>query len=189
MPGSLIIISGPSGVGKTTICKQLVRRLDAFLSVSATTRPQRDNEVHGQDYYFISLAEFEARLGAGEYLEHAKVYGGQYYGTPAGPVHEALEAGKDVILEIDIEGTLQVARRYPDVVSIYILAPTAAEQQGRLVGRAKDSQEAIVERLSKADGEIRYAYDCGVYRHFLVNRTVDETVDQIVNIVREKVGT
>ncbi len=186
MPGVLVIISGPSGVGKTTICKQLVHRLDAFLSVSATTRPRRDNEVDGQDYHFITPAEFDRRLAAGEFLEHAKIYGGQNYGTPAGPVREALEAGRVVILEIDIEGTLQVARRYPDAIGIYILAPTAEDQQGRLVGRQKDSPEAIRERLSKADGEIRYAYDCRVYRHFLVNRTVEDTVDQIVGIVREK---
>src|SRR5438477_6893826 len=127
MPGVLVIISGPSGVGKTTICKQLMRRLDACLSVSATTRPRRDNEVHADDYYFITLEEFERRLAAGEFLEHAKVYGGQYYGTPGGPVHENLEAGRVVILEIDIEGTLQVMRRYPDAVSIYILAPTAED--------------------------------------------------------------
>jgi guanylate kinase len=163
-----------------------MRRLDAFLSVSATTRPQRDNEVDAQDYYFIPLAEFERRLAAGEFLEHAKVYGGQYYGTPGGPVHQALEAGQAVILEIDIEGTIQAVSRYPDAVSIYVLAPTADDLQGRLRGRNKDSAEAIRERLSKADGEIRYAYDCGVYRHFLVNRTVEDTVDQIVQIVREK---
>ena len=93
MPGVIIIVSGPSGVGKTTICKALARKLDAFLSVSATTRPQRDNEVHGDDYYFIPLQEFERRLTSGELLEHAKVYGGQYYGTPSGPVQEALAAG------------------------------------------------------------------------------------------------
>ena len=186
MPGVLVIVSGPSGVGKTTICKQLMRRLDAFLSVSATTRPRRDNEVHGEDYYFIALDEFERRLAAGDFLEHAKVYGGQYYGTPGGPVHENLEAGKVVILEIDIEGTLQVMRRYPDAVSIYILAPTAEDLQGRLIGRQKDSADAIRERLSKADGEIRYAYDCKVYKHFLVNRTVEQTVEQIVQIVGDK---
>ena len=101
----------------------------------ATTRPRRDNEVDGQDYHFITPAEFDRRLAAGEFLEHAKIYGGQNYGTPAGPVSEALETGRVVILEIDIEGTLQVARRYPDAIGIYILAPTAEEQQGRLVMR------------------------------------------------------
>ncbi len=163
MAGVLLIISGPSGVGKTTICKRLVDRLDAFLSVSCTTRPRRDNEVDGQDYHFISREAFEARLERGEFLEYACVYGGQYYGTPSLPVTDALQGGRVVILEIDIEGTLQVSKRIPDALGIYVLAPTAGEQADRLVGRRKDSEEAIRERLSKADGEIRYAMECGLW--------------------------
>ncbi len=186
MSGILLIVSGPSGVGKTTICKRLVKRLDAFLSVSRTTRRRRDDEVDGEDYYFISTEAFERQLEAGEILEYARVYGGQYYGTPAQPVLDALAAGRVVILEIEIDGTIQVMRRFPDAVSIYILAPSPADQEGRLVGREKDSADAIQERLSKADGEIRYAYDSGAYRHFLVNDTVEETVDKIARIVREK---
>jgi guanylate kinase len=186
MNGNLVIISGPSGVGKTTICKHLVERLGAFLSVSTTTRPRRDNEIEGQDYHFVARPEFERLLEQNAFLEYAQVYGGQYYGTPAEPVVQALGAGRVVILEIEIEGTIQVMRRFPDAVSIYVLAPTPTELQGRLVGRQKDSAEAIRERLSKADGEIRYAYDSGVYRHFIVNQTVQDTVDAIVQIVREK---
>ncbi len=183
--GTLLIISGPSGVGKTTICSHLVSRLKAILSVSCTTRPRRDNEVDGRDYHFITREEFERRLERGAFLEYAQIYGGQYYGTPAEPVRRALAEGRVVILEIDIEGTIQVMRRYPDATSIYILPPTPADLQGRLVGRRKDSPEAIQERLSKADGEIRYAYDSGAYRHFLVNDTVEETVEAIVRTVRE----
>ena len=186
MSGTLLIISGPSGVGKTTICKHLVERLEAVLSVSTTTRPRRDNEIEGQDYHFVTRPEFERLLEQGAFLEYAQVYGGQYYGTPAEPVVQALGAGRVVILEIEIEGTIQVMRRFPDAVGIYVLAPTPTELQGRLVGRQKDSAEAIRERLSKADGEIRYAYDSGVYRHFIVNQTVQDTVDAIVRIVREK---
>src|SRR5690606_6505313 len=115
MAGILLSISGPSGVGKTTICKRLVERLDAFLSVSATTRPRRDNEVDGRDYHFISREEFERRIQRGEFLEYAHVYAGNCYGTPAGPVLEALAAGRVVILEIEIEGTLQVKRRFPEL--------------------------------------------------------------------------
>jgi len=184
--GILLIISGPSGVGKTTICKRLVDRLGAFLSVSATTRPRRENEVDGRDYRFLSVGEFERELERGALLEYARVYGGHYYGTPAEPVFEALEAGRVVILEIEIDGTIQVMRRIPEALSIYILAPTPGQQQERLVGREKDSAEAIEERLSKADGEIGYAHDCGAYRHFLVNETIEKTVDEIVRIVREK---
>jgi guanylate kinase len=184
--GILVIISGPSGVGKTTICRELVRQLDAFLSVSVTTRPRRDNEVDGADYRFVSREEFKRMLEQGALLEYARVYGGQHYGTPAEPVRQSLDAGRVVILEIEIEGTAQVMKRYPDAVSIYILPPTPAELQGRLFGRNKDSPDAIRERLSKADGEIRYAYDCGIYRHFLVNETIEQTVGAIIRIVREK---
>jgi guanylate kinase len=185
MAGTLLIISGPSGVGKTTVCQELVKRLDAFLSVSATTRPRRENEVDGVDYHFLSTEEFERRLERDEFLEHAKVYGGRYYGTPAGPVEEALAAGRVVILEIEIDGTIQVVRRFPEAVAIYILAPSPEDQKGRLVGRQKDSKEAISERLGKADGEIRWAYDCGAYRYFLVNDTVEGTVNEIIRLVRE----
>jgi guanylate kinase len=188
MSGTLVIVSGPSGVGKTTICKRLVEELNAYLSVSCTTRPRRDNEVDGQDYRFISRQEFERQLERGAFLEYAEVYGGQCYGTPAEPVWRALGEGRVVILEIDIEGTIQAVRRYPDAISVYILPPTPGDLQGRLVGRQKDSAEAIRERLGKADGEIRYAYDCGAYRHFLVNDTVEETVEAIVEIVKEKRG-
>lgn len=186
MASVLLIISGPSGVGKTTICKRLTDRLGAFLSVSATTRRQRDNEIHGKDYFFLSVDEFETRLAEDRYLEHAKVYGGNYYGTPSEPVQEALAAGRVVILEIEIEGTIQVKRRFPQAVGIYILAPTPGDQAHRLVGRQKDTPEAIAERLSKADGEIRYAQDCGAYDFFLINHDVGETVETIVKIVQEK---
>ena len=183
MAGVLIIISGPSGVGKTTVCDELARRLDAFLSVSCTTRPRRENEVDGQDYWFISREEFERRLQHGGFLEWARVYGGHDYGTPAEPVRQALAAGRVVILEIEIEGTLQVRRQFPEAIAVYMLAPSSTDQRDRIVGRRKDSSEAIRERLSKADGEIGYARDCGAYRHFIVNEAVEATVDEIVRIV------
>jgi guanylate kinase len=185
-PGTLVIVSGPSGVGKSTLCRRLVERLDAFLSVSATTRPRREGEVDGQHYHFITPEVFERRIAEGGFLEYARVYGGRYYGTPTEPVLEVLRAGRVAILEIEIEGTLQVVRRFPDAITLYILAPTAEDQQRRLEGRREDSAEAIRERLSKADGEIGYAHECGAYRHFLVNEEVEETVDEIVRIVREK---
>lgn len=185
MTGVLLIISGPSGVGKTTICHRLEDRLDAFLSISVTTRPKRDNEVDGQDYRFISHDAFEKLVQQDELLEYARIYGGYSYGTPAGPVHEALENGRVVILEIDIDGAEQVVRKHPDALTVFILAPTPEDQKGRLVGRKSDSAEAVAERLSKADGEIRRAHDSGLYRHFIVNVDLDETVDQIVKLVQE----
>jgi len=179
-------VSGPSGVGKSTICQRLIERLDAFLSVSATTRSPRQDEIDGRNYHFLSVEEFERRLEREGFLEYARVYGGHYYGTPARPVNQALQAGKVVILEIEIEGTIQVVRRFADAITIYILAPTPAEQKNRIVTRRQDSAEAIEERLKQADGEVRYAKDSGVYGYFLINETVQETVDKIVQIIREK---
>ena len=184
--GVVLIVSGPSGVGKTTVCKLLAERLGAFLSVSMTTRQRREGEIDGQEYTFVSTAQFEALLDKKGLLEYAKVYGGKYYGTPAEPVLKALALKKPVILEIEIEGTRQVLERFPDAITVYLLAPTPADQQMRLVGRQQDSTDAIGERLSKADGEIRYANECGAYRHFIINERVEETVDALEQLVREK---
>jgi len=183
--GVLLIVSGPSGVGKTTVCKRLVERMDALLSVSMTTRPRRPSEVDGQAYHFVSRQEFQERLASGQVLEYAEVYGGHLYGTPAEPVLEALDAGRLVILEIEINGAIQVKRRIPEAIGVYMLAPSPDDQKNRLVGRHQDSATAMAERLSKADGEIRYAQDCGAYDHFVVNEDIDETVEALARIVAQ----
>ncbi|HOW74009.1 MAG TPA: guanylate kinase [Phycisphaerae bacterium] len=186
MGGILVCVSGPSGVGKTTVCKRLAQRLDALLSVSITTRPRRSHEVDGRDYWFISRKEFERRLEQGAVIEHAQVYGGHYYGTPAEPVIEALAAGRVVILEIEINGTIQVKRRFPDMVGVYLTAPTTEEQRSRLVGRAADSPAAVAERLSKAEQEMGQARACRAYQYFVVNQDVEKTVLELERIVQEK---
>jgi guanylate kinase len=141
--------------------------------------------VDGQAYCFVSRSEFQERLDRGMVLEHAEVYGGHLYGTPAEPVLKALDAGRLVILEIEINGAIQVKRRIPEAIGVYMLAPSSEDQKNRLVGRHQDSATATAERLNKADGEIRYAQDCGAYDHFVANEDVDGTVETLVRIVAQ----
>jgi len=180
--GCLVVISGPSGVGKTTICRRLVERLGAVLSISATTRPRGKDELDGRNYWFLTREQFEAKIQAGEFLEYAE-YLGHLYGTPAKPVDDALRAGKIVVLEIEVQGGVQVARRFPDAVMIYVLPTDPAVLVDRIQGRGRDREEVIEQRLAHADGEIRFARDSGVYSYFVVNDVLDETVEQIVEII------
>jgi guanylate kinase len=184
--GIVVVVSGPSGVGKSTLCQALVERLDGFLSVSATTRAKRALEQEGREYHFISADEFDRRVAAGEFLETAEVYGGHRYGTPAGPVREALEAGRAALLEIEIHGAIQVRKAYPDMLGIYVLAPGPQQQQERITGRKQDSAEAIRERLSKADGEIAFAQESGCYQHFVINDVFEETIDRMEQLIRQE---
>jgi len=181
--GKLVVISGPSGVGKSTICARLAERLGAKVSVSATTRPKGNGELDGEDYYFLSREAFERKLAAGEFLEHAE-YLGHLYGTPAEPVRQALEQGQDVLLEIEVQGGVQVAGRHPDAVMVYVLPTDPKALVDRIQGRGRDKQEVIDDRLANADGEIRFARESGVYGHFVVNDVLDETVSEIAGLVR-----
>ena len=149
--GKLFILSGPSGAGKGTICKELLAqtsRDDVQLSVSMTTRNPRNGETEGASYYFVSKEEFLRKIEAGGLLEHAEVYG-NYYGTPKQPVIEKLAAGIDVILEIDMQGALKVKENYPDGVFIFILPPSMSELRKRLTGRGTETAEAIEMRLGE----------------------------------------
>ena len=182
--GKVVIVSGPSGVGKSTICKELVRRLkDVYLSISVTTRPKSDAEVDGEEYWFISDEEFQQRISNGLLLEYAEVFGNMY-GTPKDKVDEALAAGKTVILEIDVQGGKQAKMVYPDAVRIFILPPTHKELAERISHRARDSSEAVEERLEGADAEIAAAWQ--YYDNMVINEDLQQAVKECVQIIKSQ---
>ena len=180
MRGTLLIFSGPSGVGKGTVVKELRRRSDRVrLSVSATTRAPRPEDVEGVTYYFKTMEEFEAMIDRDEFLEYA-VYTGNCYGTPAGPVDEMLDAGCDVVLEIEVQGALQVMERRPDAVSVFVAAPSFAELERRLKGRGDTSGKDLEHRLQTARIEYTLAPK---YDYIVVNDRVEDCADEIMAIL------
>lgn len=177
--GKLIVISGPSGVGKGTVIKELMARCDSLrFSVSATTREMRPGEVDGVNYYFISRERFEQMIAEDALLEHA-VYVGNYYGTPEAKVNEQLAAGFDVLLEIEVQGALQVKKRRPDACLIFITAPSFAELSRRLRGRGDTAEDKVLARLETAKWECSLAKD---YDYIVVNDTVDAVTQRILTI-------
>jgi len=182
--GTVVVISGPSGTGKSTICHRLCEELGGEFSVSVTTRPPRPNESAARDYHYVSREEFERQRDDGELLEWAEVYG-HYYGTPSAAVTRAVAEGRTIILEIDIRGCIQVRKRIANAVAFFILPPSPQEQKDRLVGRNTDAPDSVAERLSKADGEIRYANESGCYNEFIVNDVLDETIARIAAEIRK----
>lgn len=177
--GKLFIISGPSGAGKGTICKRLIEDTRVQLSVSMTTRGPRPGEVDGVSYYFTTREAFQEEIEKGGFLEHAEVYG-NYYGTPKARVIEKLEAGTDVVLEIDIQGALNVKSAYPDGIFIFILPPSMAELRKRITGRGSETEEAINLRLSQTLKEVSYI---DKYDYCVVNGELEEAVARVKSIV------
>ena len=185
--GLLLIVSSPSGAGKTTLTRLLLAEdREIRLSVSVTTRPKRPSEVEGVHYHFIDASTFETMRDRGELLESAKVHG-NYYGTPAAAAESALAEGRDVLFDIDWQGTQQIYRKKrPDIVSVFVLPPSATELQSRLERRAEDSAETIAHRLQNARIEIGHWTE---YDYVLVNRDLDETfraLKAILGIERRK---
>ena len=179
--GRVVILSGPSGAGKSTICKEIVKRLDyVYLSVSVTTRPKGEMEVDGQDYWFVSEEEFQERIEKGLLLEHAEVFG-HFYGTPKDKVDEALQAGKVVILEIDVKGAKIAKTVYPDAVMIFILAPSEKDLAKRLNHRGREAGEVAEERLNGASVEIAAAWQ--YYEHMVINEDLQQAVNECVQII------
>lgn len=185
-PGLLVVISGPSGVGKTTIVKTVKERLNAVFSVSATTRPKTAQETAGEDYLFLSREAFDAMRDRGEFLEHAVVFGRDSYGTPRRPVEQALAEGKLVILEIDVQGGIQVRRSMPDALLIFIMPPDEEVLLRRLRGRGRDDEPAIQRRYAEAKSEIEKATSSGVYDEFVINDDLDQAIDRTCAIIRRR---
>ncbi len=184
--GLLLIISGPSGVGKTTITRGVERSIPgAVFSVSATTRAKTPVDVEGVDYHFVSDEEFERMKSAGEFLESAGIYG-KKYGTPRGPVDEQLRRGRLVILEIDVQGAVQVKAKMPDAFGLYILPPSDEELLRRLQDRKREDAAKIRQRFNAAKEEIAAAKASGVYDVFLVNDNLESTIREAVGRVADE---
>ena len=184
--GKIVIISGPSGVGKSTICKEVVKRLDnVCLSISVTTRPMAEAEVDGQDYWFLSQQQFRKRINEGSLLEYAEVFG-HLYGTPKDKVEVALGAGKTIILEIDVQGAREVKSVYPDAVMVFIFPPTEKELAQRIKNRGREGMEAVEERLEGADTEFAAAWQ--YYEHMVVNDDLEQAVKEVIQIIKQNSG-
>ena len=178
--GLLIVISGASGTGKGTVCKELLaRERGVAFSVSATSRAPREGEQDGREYYFRTRAEFEAMIAEGAFLEYADVYG-NYYGTPLAPIEARRSAGEDILLEIDTQGALKVMERCPDGTFIFLLPPSLEELRRRITGRGTESEESLARRLAAARDEIRLGRR---YRYAVLNDTVEDATARIQTIL------
>lgn len=179
--GLMLVLSSPSGAGKSTIAKEILARDNNIaMSVSMTTRPKRPGEVAGRDYHFVDKADFNLMVNRREFLEYAKVFD-NYYGTPSEPVLEALAAGRDVLFDIDWQGTQQIAEQArDDLVSVFILPPSTAELERRLKKRAQDSLEVVARRMSKASDEMSHYAE---YDYVLVNHDIEQSVARAMAIL------
>ena len=185
--GKLIVITGPSGAGKSSIVRDVLGRTGAAYSVSMTTRAPRPGEVDGRDYRFVSREAFEREVAAGQMLESAEVFGA-LYGTPAGPVRDALGAGRAVILELDVQGGLQVAEQAPDATFVLIVPPSDAELERRLRGRGTEDEDTVQRRLAKARAEMATARRSGVYNHEVVNDELERAVQEMCRLIRREMA-
>lgn len=180
--GNLIVISGPSGVGKGTIGARLLEKHDDLcFSVSATTREMREGEQEGVNYYYKTVEEFQAMIDNNEFLEYMQVFGKNYYGTPRRFVEEKLASGISVLLDIDVQGAMVVKKNYPEAVMIFIAPPTLAELHRRLVGRGTDSEEAVERRFAQAKTELAMV---GEYDFVVVNDDLELAVEDVECILR-----
>lgn len=181
--GAFIVISGPSGVGKNTIADILIDKGYGIYSVSVTTRGIREGEKEGRDYFFVSKEEFDKNIEEGNFLEYAQ-YGDNYYGTLKSYVFDNIDNGTNVIAVVDIQGGVNIEKIFPEAVLIFIMPPSFEELEKRLRGRGTDSEEAILKRLDIAKKEMEFSSH---YDYVVINNTVDECINEIVNIIDKEV--
>ena len=174
-----MVISGPSGSGKGTVLKRLDGNGDFARSISFTTRKKRDYETENEDYFFCSEEEFHDKVHNGEFLEYA-TFVGNYYGTPCSYVESEIEKGKTVVLEIDVNGAIQIKEKFPECVLVFLIPPTFAELRRRLINRSTEPMLTVEERLNRAKEEIKLIYK---YDYLVINDDIDEAIRQIINIV------
>ena len=179
--GLLIVVSGPSGAGKGTICNKLINEMDNIkLSISMTSRPPRGKEVNGKEYYFVTKEEFEEKIKNDQFLDYAVVHHNNYYGTPKANIEEDLSKGKNVLLEIDIQGALKVKEKVQEAIFIFIMPPSMKVLKERLTNRNTESEDKVFERFKTAYKEIN---DYKKYNYVVVNDEIETAVDKVKSII------
>ena len=183
--GRIIVLSGPSGVGKTTVCERLLSaRADVRYSISATSRPKRPVETDGREYIFISIEEFKRWISQRLFVEYAEVYG-NFYGTPKKSLEEGLSTGYNILMDVDVQGARELMNLYPDGIFIYTMPPDITELERRLKKRDTDHDEVIRNRVAKARQELEYKDD---YKYSIENRDLETTVARILSIIEREIG-
>ncbi len=186
--GKLFVFCGPSGSGKGTVEKGFLHEpeFNFHFSTSATTRKPREGEVDGNHYHFLSEKKFKEWIDEGKFLEHAEFIG-NYYGTPIEPVQKMLEEGKNVFLEIEILGVLQVIDKIPEAVTIFLAPPSMNELENRLINRGTESIDIINERVARAKEEMKYSDNKDIFKYKVINNNVNKTIDEIKDIIRKEI--